>query len=279
MDRASGSTLDVAYDYNATTAGKCDTNCHGSQADTWLWDYNSTIPVNAYSKAVACGACHSGGVTNTATSQSHAGHGRSSGTIVADETICEQCHPTMDYTQYTGTHNDTNVDVDGTKVDYAGGTCETANCHNNPDNGGDRSTQWDVATALACDDCHYYDVSGAAVSSGNNSSHKASLSTTHGAHFDKNKWCTDCHGAIPSDTAHISNYASLADAAVAIQDEATVSGNFSWVDTTAMSAMLSRSLRSEARDAFAISRFTALGSNTPTSATSLGSTTSFTQEA
>ena len=78
-----------------------------------------------------CGSCHPGGVTDSSTDATHAAHGLSHLTIEADESKCEECHPTMDYTTYVGTHDDTATSLDATKVTYTATRCTTA-CASRP---------------------------------------------------------------------------------------------------------------------------------------------------
>jgi hypothetical protein len=168
---------------------------------------------------VLCGGCHAdpgtdGGVDRTTESATHAAHGATSGELVAEnEAVCEQCHPTRDYTQ-TGAngHGDgwTAADLDSGKV----------SCHNQ---GAEASNNWDSATQLECNDCHYYEAS--VSGSGNNAAHAASLSYAHNAHFDKNKQCSVCHTVEPDgDTSHISG-TTLVDRSNAAFGEATVGGS------------------------------------------------------
>jgi len=108
------------------------------------------------------------------------------------------------------------------------GTCTTGICHNN---GTAQSAAWN-GTALACNACHYW--SGSPTGSGN-TGYVPPLSGSHNDHFDHGKTCTQCHGAVPTSTAHISGSTSTMDAANALQDEAglaIVSGatTYSWDD-------------------------------------------------
>jgi hypothetical protein len=215
--------------YNEGDPGYC-TACHNAapfdMANT-DWPLDTTLAGDPIS--VVCGECHSDGVTDSLTSQTHAGHGLSFGTIAADESVCENCHPTRTYTNYAPTtgHNDGVKDLNGTKVTYSGspnGTCFTASCHNQGSGGDDQSNQWDNSTQLECNDCHYYEATVAG--SGNNAAHNASLSNAHNTHFDKNKQCAQCHTVEPDgDTTHINSTTTLIDASNAAFGEATVGGS------------------------------------------------------
>jgi hypothetical protein len=122
------------------------------------------------------------------------------------------------------------VDFDAAKVYYTGGltgTCNTNACHNYDSDLAthtkDKSTAWDSATALACDDCHYY-ATGTTPTSAGNTAHGRPLSADHGTHFGTGGTfaCANCHGTDPiaEDTTHINGRTTPADKAVATQDEA-----------------------------------------------------------
>ena len=108
--------------------------------------------------------------------------------------------------------NITNYDGGLEINDGVTGTCNTTNCHNRA---ADKSNAWDVAAALACNDCHA-DAAGAG----------PALSATHTAHFTEGYGCAACHvNPAAEDTAHIGGTATLADKATAAQNEASLAAN------------------------------------------------------
>ncbi len=213
------STLDTS-----TGDGNCTTTCHAGQ--TLTMDANSGwTDAFVAGDGVSCGGCHAGGVTEASATGAHTVHGATAASVAADPAsiaLCVSCHG-EDGTG--GTHNDGNLDFSGVTYSTAvrndeTGTCSTTNCHNQ---GTDQSTAWN-STALACDDCHYYEV--AVTDNTNNSNHAASLSNRHDSHFDQGVQCATCH-TVPAaeDTTHIDGATDLADKATAAFDEAAVGGS------------------------------------------------------
>lgn len=212
--------------------GNCTTNCHAGQTLTM----NATsgwTDASVVGAGVTCGGCHTGGVTPGSASGAHDIHGATSLSVAANPAsiaLCISCHGN----DGTGaTHNNGSVNFVGVNYSTAvrndlAGTCVSTSCHNydpiiaSPTK--DQSTIWS-STALACDDCHYYAATTTPTSAGN-SGHARPLTADHANHFGTGGSfaCADCHGTDPvaGDTSHISSFVTLADKAVAAQNEATV---------------------------------------------------------
>ena len=215
--------------YNQTT-GYCE-GCHVSGSynftDTgWAVASVAGTPIN-----VACGECHTGGVRLTLVSGAHAMHNANTTELVDGGAACIPCHGNNGGLNFhdalAGSHgiggvvNFANVSYSTATRNDLTGTCLTANCHN-VNTGADRSTTWNSG-ALACNDCHYY-ATGTTATAAANTAHSRPLSSDHGTHFGAggSYACTDCHGADPVDSSHISNIKTLADKAVAVPFEATI---------------------------------------------------------
>lgn len=203
-----------------TSFGGCGTSaCHNNGA-------NAAPPAYTWGTAITnCTECH--GTATTLATNAHNEHLNNGYTTVA----CTDCHTAATAT----THINATVNVDAAKATYNGtvvvgdvgyGTCLTASCHN-LNTKVDTSAAWNVVGDLACDDCHYY---AAAPTAAGNTAHARPLSTSHGDHFTAGKVCTQCHGALPTTTAHIGAKTTLADGAVALQDESTLA----WTDASAV---------------------------------------------
>jgi predicted CxxxxCH...CXXCH cytochrome family protein len=222
--------------------GTCDnTACHGSP---------STLPQWGESGTVTCGSCHDNGMPPVSGAHSvHlsaiAGSATATGTN-SDYTECVVCHGDNGDTYQTdlGTHINGNVDVLGTNVSWSDNatagtpdddTCTTSVCHSasTPVSWGDSGVTWDTTAVGAnfdCGECHYWDTSGNASQADNNLDAN-SLSSDHGTHFDAGYYCTDCHGALPADNAHITSPAATNDGAVLV-GRANADRNLDTVEVT-----------------------------------------------
>ena len=222
--------LDATYTgdkvVSGTTYGTCGINaCHNdgtglAQALNPAWD---TIQTD-------CTTCHLNTIADTPMA-SNAHNEHMNATPAYAGAACVDCHtPQTAATHINGSTNFETVPVTATYSKTAAfpndatasGTCLTASCHNR---GAVPSAAWDIAAGtgagfdLACNACHYYELAPTSV---NNAAHFDPLSTSHNDHFDRSKLCVECHGALPTTTAHITGRTSLADGAVAVDDEADV---------------------------------------------------------
>jgi predicted CxxxxCH...CXXCH cytochrome family protein len=207
--------------------GTCDnTACHGSP---------STLPQWGEPGTVACGSCHDNGMPPTSGAHSaHLSAIAGSATVTGtntDYTECVVCHGDNGDTFQTnlGTHINGSVEVAGTNVSWSDNatagtadddTCTTSVCHSSSVtvSWGDAGVTWDttaVSGAFDCGECHYWNTS-VNVSAAGNSGDANSLSSDHGNHFEGGYYCTDCHGALPADNAHITSPAATNDGAVLV---------------------------------------------------------------
>lgn len=202
--------------------GNCTTNCH-SPLNLTMNATSGWTDASVVGDGVTCASCHTGGVTPGSASGAHTVHGATAASVAANPAsvaLCIECHGN----DGTGaSHNNGTVNFVGATYSTATrndltGTCSTTSCHNK---GTDQSTAWNT-TALACNDCHYFEASPTAA---NNTAHASSLSTSHGDHFSAGKTCAQCHGTDPvaGDTSHINGGTTAnSDKATALQDEATL---------------------------------------------------------
>jgi hypothetical protein len=141
--------------------GSCTTNCHGSYTgptELTMTTASGWTNDSIAGGGVACGSCHSGGVTPGAESGKHTSHGADRNDLTAGQgnwTACIGCHPDVNYdlTGGTNSHDDTNRDMNftytaGTRNDITGSCNGAGACH---DSGTDIA--WNVAAAT-CDQCH-----------------------------------------------------------------------------------------------------------------------------
>ncbi|MDF1581491.1 MAG: CxxxxCH/CxxCH domain-containing protein, partial [Desulfuromonadales bacterium] len=219
----------LGYD-NANPDAICSTNCHSGMTLT-MKSVSGWTDASVAGDGVTCGGCHTGGVTPGSASGAHTVHGATAASVAANPAsvaLCIECHGN----DGTGaSHNNGTVNFVGATYSTATrndltGTCSTTSCHNK---GTDQSTAWNT-TALACNDCHYFEASPTAA---NNTAHASALSTSHGDHFSAGKTCAQCHGTDPvaGDTSHINGGTTAnSDKATALQDEATLA----WTDASAV---------------------------------------------
>ncbi|MDB4285506.1 hypothetical protein N9903_01200, partial [bacterium] len=179
-----------------------------------------------------CGDCH----TIPPTSGAHDEHkDKDGGVLENDLSDCYYCHTDNagggGYgTSPSGTHNDglptfaTDI-ADGVDVAAPNYTC-TASCHV-----GDAGSNGWTSGTIECDACHYY---APEPDNAVNTGAGWALTGSHNAHFlttlntANSAPCANCHGTLPTNTAHITQDAGGGDAdrlekmAKALQDEASL---------------------------------------------------------
>jgi len=209
---------------------------HNEGADCFNCHLAHTNPGNAFAVGGgdSCDSCHGFPPATAA----HALHAPDSlladagGKVydTADRSACEFCHTgAASYTYNTGTDqgnslNHSNASGRATilaaSVGYNGATCASA-CH---DGASGLTAAW-TDTALGCDACHY---ESATPSQAGNDADANALTGNHSTHFAASAVCADCHGTLPTDTAHITDrsgateLAKIQGMASALMDEATI---------------------------------------------------------
>jgi predicted CxxxxCH...CXXCH cytochrome family protein len=196
----------VTIGYTQATPSTCTANCHAAPSTPYNWASVNT-----------CEGCHSGKVAEA----KHAKHVIVSPDIDSDKSDCAKCHPGADTytTAQAGNHRNGSVNL-GAGISSGASGC-TAACHLS----GASDGYWSDPNGLDCAACHFYN---AAPTGALNSGHARPLSTSHNKHFNKGKVCTDCHGTLPTDTSHITDFSGADEGAKfdgkahALQDEANV---------------------------------------------------------
>ena len=144
---------------------------------------------------------------------------------------CADCHTPQ--TAATHINGSTNFETVPLKATYsktaafandatASGTCLTASCHNR---GAVQSAAWDIPVGRGRrvrPGLQRVPLLRAGADGREQHADVGPVSTSHNDHFDKSKLCVECHDTLPTTTAHITGRTSLADGAVAVDDEADV---------------------------------------------------------